>query len=239
MAARELSRRYGEGDTAVDALCDVSLDVAPEKLTAMMGPSGSGKSTLMHLLAGLDRPTAGEVWIDGTNVAHARRHGAHEDPAPSRRLHLPVLQPAPDAHGGGEHRPAARARRAQARDRVGRRADRQCRPRRPAADTGPPSSPAASSSGLRSRARSLPSRRSSSPTSRPATSTRQTSGEILAILRDAVSSYGQTTVMVTHDAHAAAIADRILFLADGRIVKQLGPSSAHEVLEVIDEVSRP
>jgi putative ABC transport system ATP-binding protein len=69
VAARELSRRYGEGDTAVDALCDVSLDVAREKLTAVMGPSGSGKSTLMHLLAGLDRPTAGEVWIDGTNVA--------------------------------------------------------------------------------------------------------------------------------------------------------------------------
>ena len=66
----------------------------------------------------------------------------------------------------------------------------------------------------------------------------QTSAEILQILRDAVSSYGQTTVMVTHDAHAAAIADRILFLADGRIVRQLGPSSAHEVLEAMEEVSR-
>ena len=66
----------------------------------------------------------------------------------------------------------------------------------------------------------------------------QTSGEILAILRDAVSSYGQTTVMVTHDAHAAAMADRILFLADGRIVKQLGPSSARGILEAMQEVSR-
>ena len=64
-----------------------------------------------------------------------------------------------------------------------------------------------------------------------------TSAEILALLRDAVSSFGQTTVMVTHDPHAAAIADRILFLADGRIVKDLGPSTGHEILEAIEEVS--
>ena len=65
----------------------------------------------------------------------------------------------------------------------------------------------------------------------------RTSSEILALLRESVSSYGQTTVMVTHDAHAAAIADRILFLADGLIVKDLGPSSAHEILEVLQEVT--
>jgi putative ABC transport system ATP-binding protein len=64
-----------------------------------------------------------------------------------------------------------------------------------------------------------------------------TSGEILALLRDAVSSYGQTTVMVTHDAQAAAIADRVLFLADGQVVKQLGRASAHEVLEAMEEVT--
>ena len=64
-----------------------------------------------------------------------------------------------------------------------------------------------------------------------------TSGEILALLRDSVSSYGQTTVMVTHDAHAAAIADRILFLADGQVVKELGRASAHQVLEAMEEVS--
>src|SRR5437016_9059084 len=66
--AHELTRRYGEGDTAVDALRGVSLDVARGKLTAVMGPSGSGKSTLMHILAGLDRPTEGTVTIDGTNI---------------------------------------------------------------------------------------------------------------------------------------------------------------------------
>ena len=68
VAARELSRRYGEGETAADALRGVSLELAREKLTAVMGPSGSGKSILMHLLAGLNRPTAGEVWIDGTQI---------------------------------------------------------------------------------------------------------------------------------------------------------------------------
>ncbi len=65
----------------------------------------------------------------------------------------------------------------------------------------------------------------------------RTSGEILALLRDAVDTLGQTTVMVTHDAHAAAIADRVLFLADGDIVRDLGPSSAHEILATLEEVS--
>jgi putative ABC transport system ATP-binding protein len=64
-----------------------------------------------------------------------------------------------------------------------------------------------------------------------------TSGEILELLRDSVSSYGQTTVMVTHDAHAAAIADRVLFLADGHIVDDLGPSSAHTILDTLEEVA--
>src|SRR5215831_1841115 len=68
VSARDLTRRYGEGDTAVDALRGVSLEVRRGKLTAVMGPSGSGKSTLMHILAGLDRPTSGEVSIAGTNI---------------------------------------------------------------------------------------------------------------------------------------------------------------------------
>ena len=68
VAARDLSRRYGAGDTAVDALRGVSSPSARASSTAVMGPSGSGKSTLMHLLAGLDRPTGGEVWIDGTSL---------------------------------------------------------------------------------------------------------------------------------------------------------------------------
>jgi putative ABC transport system ATP-binding protein len=69
VSARDLTRRYGEGDTAVDALRGVSLDVRRGELTAVMGPSGSGKSTLMHILAGLDRPTSGEVTIAGTKLS--------------------------------------------------------------------------------------------------------------------------------------------------------------------------
>ena len=68
VSAQNLVRRYGEGDTAVDALRGVSVEVASGQLTAVMGPSGSGKSTLMHILAGLDRPTSGEVFIDGTAI---------------------------------------------------------------------------------------------------------------------------------------------------------------------------
>src|SRR5438477_7380554 len=68
VSARELTRRYGEGETAVDALRGVSLDVPKGQLTAVMGPSGSGKSTLMHILAGLDQPTGGEVAIAGTSI---------------------------------------------------------------------------------------------------------------------------------------------------------------------------
>src|SRR5438128_12007510 len=69
VSAKDLVRRYGEGETAVDALRGVSLDVPKGQLTAVMGPSGSGKSTLMHILAGLDKPTSGEVAIDGTAIS--------------------------------------------------------------------------------------------------------------------------------------------------------------------------
>src|SRR4029453_836095 len=68
VSAEGLTRRYGEGETAVDALRGVSLDIAAGKLTAVMGPSGSGKSTLMHILAGLDMPTSGDVSIAGTQI---------------------------------------------------------------------------------------------------------------------------------------------------------------------------
>src|SRR6478752_9872095 len=68
VAAKDITRRYGEGDTAVDALRGVSLEVQQGKLTAVMGPSGSGKSTLMHIMAALDRPTSGEIWIAGTKL---------------------------------------------------------------------------------------------------------------------------------------------------------------------------
>ena len=71
VSASELSRRYGEGEVAVDALSDVSVDFTKARFAAIMGPSGSGKSTLMHILAGLDRPTSGSVTIDGTAAGNA------------------------------------------------------------------------------------------------------------------------------------------------------------------------
>ena len=107
----DVVRRYGEGDTAVDALRGVSVDVAQGRLTAVMGPSGSGKSTLMHILAGLDKPTSGEVSVAGVEVT------ALDDTELTklRRDHIGFIfqffNLLPDAHGGREHRAAAQARR--------------------------------------------------------------------------------------------------------------------------------
>ena len=120
VAARELTRRYGEGETAVDALRGVDLDVRAGELVAVMGPSGSGKSTLMHLLAGLDKPTSGTVTIAGTEI------GALDDSELThlRREHIGFifqffnLLPMLDARG--EHRAAALDCRREARQGVGR-----------------------------------------------------------------------------------------------------------------------
>src|SRR5215210_3568571 len=136
ISASGLTRRYGAGDTAVDALRGVSLEIGRGQLTAVMGPSGSGKSTLMHILAGLDRPTSGDVCIDGTDIAKARRQRAHEAPPPTHRLRLPVLQPPADAHRPGEHRAPPQARRPQGGRGLARRGDRgrrACRPPPPPA----------------------------------------------------------------------------------------------------------
>ena len=111
------------------------------------------------------------------------------------------------------------------------------RPRRPPRRTARPSSPAASSSASPSPARSSRGRRVMFADEPTGNLDSTTSGEILGLLRESVDTLGQTTVMVTHDAHAAAIADRVLFLADGDIVRDLGPSSSHEILATMEEVS--
>ena len=103
--------------------------------------------------------------------------------------------------------------------------------------TGRRSSRVASSSASRSRARSSRSPTSCSPTSRPATSTRRRASEILELLRHSVEDLGQTIVMVTHEARAAAIADRVLFLADGRIVRELSGATQHEIGEAMEEIA--
>jgi putative ABC transport system ATP-binding protein len=236
VAARDLTRRYGEGDTAVDALRGVSLAIGEGELTAVMGPSGSGKSTLMHLLAGLDRPTAGEVWLDGTNIATV----GDTQLTKLRRRHvgfifqffnlLPMLTAEENIVLPLElagHKPE-RGWVDELLAGVGL-ADR--RRHRPAELSGGQQQRVAIGRALVTKPTVV---FADEPTGNLDSAT---SAGILELLREAVSGYGQTTVMVTHDPGAAAIADRILFLADGQIVKGLGRSSAHEVLEAMEEVS--
>jgi putative ABC transport system ATP-binding protein len=236
VTAADITRRYGEGDTAVDALRGVSLDIAQGRLTAVMGPSGSGKSTLMHILAGLDRPTSGEVTVAGTAIAAL----GDADLTRLRRDHigfifqffnlLPMLTAAENIRLplqlAGEKADAAWMDELTAkvglRDRLGHR-------------------PSELSGGQQQRvavARALVSRPSVMFADEPTGNLdSKTGAEILTLLRESVDTLGQTTVMVTHDAHAAAIADRVLFLADGEIVRDLGPSSAHTILETLEQVS--
>jgi len=236
VTARDLTRRYGSGDTAVDALRGVSVDVATGQLTAVMGPSGSGKSTLMHILAGLDRPTSGEVYVAGTEIGGLndaqltklrRRHIGfifqffNLLPMLTAKdnilLPLSIAGEKPDREWIDEL-----VKKVGLADRLSHR-------------------PSEMSGGQQQRvaiARALVSRPTVMFADEPTGNLdSKTSSEILALLRDSVSQYGQTTVMVTHDANAAAIADRILFLADGVIVRELGPSTAHEILETLEEVS--
>ena len=237
ISARDVVRRYGEGDTAVDALRSVSLDIARGKLTAVMGPSGSGKSTLMHILAGLDQPTSGLVEIAGTDITRLD----DTELTQLRRDHigfifqffnlLPMLTAAenivlPLKLAGGKPDQAwleELTATVGLSDRLSHR-------------------PSELSGGQQQRvavARALVSRPSVMFADEPTGNLDSTtSGEILGLLRDSVDSFGQTTVMVTHDAHAAAIADRVLFLADGEIVRDLPRCSAHRILETLEEVTQ-
>jgi putative ABC transport system ATP-binding protein len=236
VAARDLTRRYGEGETAVDALRGVSLSVGKGELLAVMGPSGSGKSTLMHILAGLDRPTGGEAWIADTPVAKL----GDTQLTKLRRRHvgfifqffnlLPMLTAEenillPLALAGIE------PDREWSRELIAKVGLAERRAHRPSELSGGQQQRVAIARALVSRPTVV---FADEPTGNLDSAT---SAGILELLRNSVSSYGQTTVMVTHDPGAATIADRILFLADGRVVKQLGRSSAHDVLAAIEEVT--
>jgi putative ABC transport system ATP-binding protein len=236
VSATGVTRRFGEGETAVHALRGVTLDVASGKLTAVMGPSGSGKSTLMHILAGLDKPTSGHVAIAGTEITElndsqlTRLRREHIGfifqffnllPMLTARenIVLPLDLAGTKSKNGWVEELGAKVG---LTDRLSHR-------------------PAELSGGQQQRvaiARAIVSRPTVMFADEPTGNLDSTtSGEILELLRDSVSNYGQTTVMVTHDAHAAAIADRILFLADGLIVKDLGPSTEREIIEAMQEVS--
>jgi putative ABC transport system ATP-binding protein len=235
--ARDLTRVYGEGETAVEALRGVDIEVSSGELVAVMGPSGSGKSTLMHILAGLDQPTTGTVMIAGTEISRL------DDSALTRlrREHIGFvfqffnLLPMLDAEENVVL-PLSIA---------GQKPDREWL------------DALLTQMGLADRRRHRPSELSGGQQQRVAIArslvTRptilfadeptgnldsKTGGEILELMRTSTDAYGQTTVMVTHEARAASIADRILFLADGQIVRQLGKhAEPSEVLEVMNSLS--
>jgi putative ABC transport system ATP-binding protein len=236
VSATGLVRRYGEGGTSVEALRGVSLDVEAGRMTAIMGPSGSGKSTLMHLLAGLDTPTEGSIVLDGVEL-----NGLSEKKLTMLRREtigfvfqffnlLPMLTAEenvtlPLAIAG--RKPEAEWLEELLRT-VGITDRRTHRP-------------AELSGGQQQRvalARALITRPKVIFADEPTGNLDSTSSkEVLALLRRAVDEWGQTIVMVTHDAGAAAQADRILFLADGKIVRDLEESTAAEVLAAMQEVS--
>jgi putative ABC transport system ATP-binding protein len=234
--AHELTRRYGEGDTAVDALRGVNLEVARGKLTAVMGPSGSGKSTLMHILAALDKPTSGEVVLAGTKLGDLgdtqitklrRRHIGFIfqffNLLPMLTAEENILLPMTIAGEKPEKEWFEGLL-----DTVGLEDRRNHRP-------------AELSGGQQQRvaiARALVSKPTVVFADEPTGNLdSKTSEEILELLRNSVDSYGQTTVMVTHDPRAAAIADRILFLADGLIVRDMPRADASTVIAEMDELS--
>jgi len=237
VTAEEVTRCYGEGDTRVDALRGVSLDVARGKLTAVMGPSGSGKSTLMHILAALDKPTSGTVTIDGTEVTTL----GDTQLTKLRRQHigfvfqffnlLPMLTAEENVR-----LPLTIAGKKPEKEffedllqKVGLTERRTHRP-------------SELSGGQQQRvaiARALVSQPTVIFADEPTGNLDSaTSGEILDLMRASVDDLGQTTVMVTHDPRAAAIADRILFLADGVIVKDMTEGTMSDVIAEMDEITQ-
>ena len=236
LTATDVSRRYGEGGAAVLALDGVSLALERGRYTAIMGPSGSGKSTLMHILAGLDRPTGGTVTLDGTDIT------ALDDSALTKlrrdRLGfvfqffnlLPVLSAEenivlPLTIAGREPDREWLARLIETIGLGDRLAHR----------------PSELSGGQQQRvavARALVSRPAVVFADEPTGNLdSKASGEVLALLRQAVDEFGQTVVMVSHDPEAAANADRLVVLRDGRVVHDGSAGSADEVIELMKTVA--
>jgi putative ABC transport system ATP-binding protein len=229
LVAEGVSRRFGVGDAAVDALRDVDVSIERGRLTAVMGPSGSGKSTLMHILAGLDRPTRGTVAIEGTDITALD----DDDLTRLRRDHIGFvfqfynLLPMLDARENielplaiaGEHPEQAWFNEVVERTHLGDRLTHR---------------PSELSGGQQQRvaiARALMSKPSVLFADEPTGNLDSAaSGEILQLIRNSVDEAGQTVVMVTHDPYAAAIADRILFLEDGQIVRELRGANADDII---------
>ena len=236
VSAQAVTRRYGEGEAAVNALRGVTLDVPAGQFTAIMGPSGSGKSTLMHLLAGLDRATEGTVHIGAQDITSMSDKALTK----LRREHigfvfqsfnlLPTLSAEENVvlpltiAGRKIDRDALEA----LLERVGL-SDR--RRHRPSELSGGQQQRVAIARALISEPTVL---FADEPTGNLDSAA---STQILELMRDAVDLDGQTTVMVTHDPRAAATADRVLFLADGRIVADVANPSEGDVLAQMKAVS--
>jgi len=232
---RDLTRVYGEGETAVEALRGVDIEVRSGELVAVMGPSGSGKSTLMHILAGLDKPTAGTVMIAGNEITRLDDSQLTK----LRRQHIGFvfqffnLLPMLDTEENitlplsisGE-----KADKAWLDELLTRMGLDQRRDHRPAQLSGGQQQRVAIARSLITKPTIL---FADEPTGNLDS---KTSGEILDLVRSSTDTYGQTTVMVTHEARAAAIADRILFLEDGLIVKELRGASQADVLTVMSSL---
>jgi putative ABC transport system ATP-binding protein len=236
VVARDVSRRFGEGEAAVDALTEVSVAFPSDRFAAIMGPSGSGKSTLMHILAGLDRPTSGSVELAGleiTSLGDAELTRLRRDRVgfifQTFNL-LPVL--------------SARENILLPLSIAGREADAEWFER--LVDTvGIPDRlshrPAELSGGQQQRvavARALVSRPSVVFADEPTGNLdSKASDEVLRLLRQAVDDFDQTVVMVTHDAHAASFADRLVVLADGRIVHDGEALSTERTLDLMKSLA--
>lgn len=228
--AVDLTKEYGTGETRVRALDHVTVEIPTGRMTAVMGPSGSGKSTLLHCLAGLDAPTSGSVQIgevdlaglDDKGLTRVRRdklgfvfqsYNLVPTLTALENITLPLelagrspdrawLDAVIDAVG--------------MRDRLGHR-------------------PKELSGGQQQRvacARALAGRPTLVLADEPTGNLdSKSSGEVLSFLRRSVDDFGQTVVLVTHDATAAAYADEVLFLADGVIVERIASASAAELLD--------
>ncbi len=232
VAARAVDavKTYGEGDTVVNALAGVTVDFQAGQFTAIMGPSRSGKSTLMHCLAGLDEHTSGSVWIEGSNLTEPK----DKDLTKLRRDRIGFvfqafsLIPTLSAEENivlpmslaGHSPDQAWVDQIVATVNLANRLDHR---------------PSELSGGQQQRvavARALASKPAIIFADEPTGNLdSRSSAEILSFMRQAVSDFGQTIVMVTHDPVAASYADRVLILADGNIVHEIHQPTTDAVVD--------
>lgn len=232
VAGQHISRQYGEGDARVDALRDVSIDLLRGTFTAIMGPSGSGKSTLMHILAGLDRPSTGTVSIDGVEITRL----SDKRLTLLRRVKigfvfqffnlLPMLTAEENIvlplRIAGEKIDSARLN-----DLLTAMGLTDRRSHRPAELSGGQQQRVAIARALMSQPAVV---FADEPTGNLDS---RSSHEVLNLMRDTVTDMGQTMVMVTHDAQAASVADRTIFLSDGEIVRDEGHLTPDGIFDVM------